>query len=164
MTMPSATTVGGKLATFLQFPLRDKIWFAVLYAGSGVVRLALLMFPFRWYMRLLGRQYKNTQLSVLVNEQQREQAWRIGSITALAAKYTPWESKCLVQASVAILLLGYYKIPYVMYCGVSRSRDGTGELKAHAWLSVGPWVVTGRDGHTAFTITSTFVAPAILES
>ncbi len=151
-----------KFRVFLHFPLHEKIWFVLLVVLSGIARTAILVFPFRWVMHFLGTQFQNKQLSVLVTQQQLEQAWRIGIITTTATKYTPWDSKCLVQAMVARLLLSYYKIPYVIYIGMTRTKLPEAALKAHAWLSVGRWVITGRDGHQAFTIASSFVAPSVL--
>ena len=151
-----------KSRIFLHFSLREKIWFVLLFVLSGIARAAILVLPFRWVMRYLGTQFQNKQLSVLVTEQQLEQAWRIGIITKVATKYTPWQSKCLVQAMVARLLLSYYKIPYVMFIGMTRTKQPEAKLKAHAWLSVGRWVITGRDGHQAFTIASSVVAPSVL--
>ncbi|MEE9338383.1 MAG: lasso peptide biosynthesis B2 protein [Methylococcaceae bacterium] len=151
-----------KSRIFLHFSLREKIWFVLLFVLSGIARVAVLVFPFRWVMRYLGAQFQNKQLSVLVTQQQLELAWRIGVITTVATKYTPWESKCLIQAMVARLLLSYYEIPYVIYIGMTRTKQPEAALKAHAWLSVGRWVITGQDGHQVFTIASSFVAPSVL--
>jgi hypothetical protein len=151
-----------KVRIFLHFPLREKIWFVLLIVLSGIARTVILVLPFRWVMRYLGVQFQNKQLSVLVTPQQLQRAWRIGIITTAATNYTPWESKCLIQAMVARLLLSYYQIPYVIYIGMTRTNQPEAKLKAHAWLSVGQWVITGRDGHHAFTIASSFVAPSVL--
>lgn len=132
---------------------------------SAPIRAGLLLLPFRKMVPLLGQHQSNIQLTSVVSEAQRQRAWRIGRITELAAGYTPWESKCLVQACAASILLRYYRIPYVMHLGVTRggeNADAGNALKAHAWLSVGPWIVTGGDGHRAFTIVSTFVSPELL--
>jgi len=139
----------------------------LLFLFSGLARAAILLLPFRFLAPLLGQHYKNVSLAALVTEDQRLIAWRIGRITESACKYTPWESKCLVQALIARSLLAWYHIPYVLYLGVCKagaSENQGEELKAHAWLSVGPWIITGREGHKAFTIVSTFVQPSLLKS
>jgi len=147
---------------FFRLPAREKLWFVFAWFLSGVIRLFLLILPFRWIAPRLGLHLNNTQLCAVTPEKQRKLAWRIGKITELACKYTPWQSKCLVQAMVARTLLGYYKIPYVMHLGVAKTDNAEDLLKAHAWLSVGPWIITGRDGHKQFTIVSTFISPAVL--
>jgi hypothetical protein len=151
-----------KVKTFFCLPIRDKLWFCLVYPLSGLVRLAILTIPFRFYNRLLGHHYKNHQLSVVVDESQQQLARHIGRIVRVACRYTPWESKCLVQAILARLWLRWYGIPYVLYLGLAKGMEDLEPLKAHAWVCVGPWVVTGRQGHSAYTIISTFIAPGRL--
>jgi len=155
-----------KCTTFLRMPVREKYWFFLVWIISGPVRAALLLLPFRKMTPVLGEHCGKLQLTALASVEQRQRAWRIGRVTELAASYTPWQSKCLVQACAASILLRYYRIPYVMHLGVARDSEDTdtdgSAMKAHAWLSVGPRIVTGRDGHRAFTIVSTFVSPALL--
>lgn len=150
-----------KCVSFLRLPVREKFWFFWLFLLSGPIRAAILLLPFRWLAPRIGVHYENLQLATVVSEEQRMLAWHIGRMMELAAAYTPWESKCLVQAIATKVLLAHYRIPYVLYLGVTKGPDGS-ELKAHAWLSVGPWIITGRDGHRAFTIVSTFVSPLLL--
>lgn len=146
---------------FYDLPRNEKVWLLLIYPMSGVARVVILGLPFRWLAPILGEHYQNVQVSTLASDFQRKRAWRIGEVAALAAKYTPWESKCLVQASIAVLFYRYYKIPYILYLGVMKSEED--ELKAHAWVSVGRNVVTGREGHRAFTIVSTFTMPSLLD-
>ena len=158
-----------KCRTFLTMRHREKIWFLFLFPLSGLIRAAILTIPFRHVAPYLGRHHQNYQLAALATKNQMQTAWRIGRITELASKFTPWDSKCLVQVVMVRCLLAYYKIPYVIHLGVVKARTGAeplenGELmKAHAWLAVGQWIVSGREGHKAFTIVSTFVQPALLE-
>jgi len=151
------------MRTAWQLPVREKFWILFLYPYSGLIRLAILIFPFKRLSRLLGQHYQNHQLSPLVSESQRLFAWRIGRITELTARYTPWESKCLVQAIMARTLLGIYHIPYVIHLGAKMSNEINGPMKAHAWVKVGAWIIAGREGHHAFGIVSSFVAPSILD-
>jgi len=158
-----------KFRSFLAIRNREKFWFFLLNVLSGLIRAAILTIPFRRIAPYMGRHFRNEQLAALATQEQLQTAWRIGRITDLVARYTPWESKCLVQAIMVRALLGYYNIPYVMHLGVTKSMaqesgvEGGSILKAHAWLSVGPWIVTGRDGHRAFTIVSTFVQPSLFD-
>nr|WP_241696916.1 lasso peptide biosynthesis B2 protein [Mariprofundus sp. KV] len=150
-----------KCGTFLRMPIREKFWFFWIWLISGPIRAALLLLPFRKMAPMLGEHCSNLQLAAIASDEQKQQAWRIGRIVELAASYTPWESKCLVQACMASILLRRYGIPYVIHLGVTRGDGVQDALKAHAWLSVGPWIVTGRDGHRTFTIVSTFVSPGL---
>ncbi|GMR00476.1 MAG: hypothetical protein BMS9Abin18_1326 [Zetaproteobacteria bacterium] len=152
-----------KCISFVRIPFREKLWLFWLFLLSGLIRACLLVLPFRCIAPWLGLHHQNYQLASVTSEQQKLMAWRIGRITELAASYTPWQSKCLVQAMAAKVLLAHYRIPYVLHLGVTKAAGQSFDaLKAHAWLSVGPWIITGREGHRAFTIISTFVAPSIL--
>jgi len=150
--------VKNKVNSFLKLPRLYKIWFVCCYFFSGLVRAAILLLPFRYLSPYLGAHYNNIQLTVLVTEEQKLLAWHIGRMTELACQYTPWESKCLVQAFLTRCLLRYYRIPCVLFLGVMNCKMEN-DLKAHAWLSVGSWVVSGRKGHKSFTVVSTFVSP-----
>lgn len=161
--MSIASTVLNKARTAWRLPVREKLWLLLLYPYSGLIRAAILILPFKRLSPYLGQHYQNCELSPLVSESQRLLAWRIGRITELTARYTLWDSNCLVQAFMARTLLEIYHIPYVVHLGAKMTGDTSGPMQAHAWIKVGTWIVTGRDGHRAFGIVSSFVAPSILE-
>ncbi len=152
-----------KSRTVWRLPVREKCWILFLYPYSGLIRLMILTVPFKWLSYLLGQHYQNHQLSPLVSDSQRLVAWRIGRITELTACYTPWESKCLVQAIMARTLLGFYHIPYIIHLGAKMSNEINLPMKAHAWVKVGGWVIAGREGHRRFGIVSSFVAPSVID-
>lgn len=148
--------------TFIVLPLRQKLWFVLLFPLSGLCRCMILTLPFARYAWLLGERRGNDQLLLLAQPQAEQLAWRIGRIIEQVGRFTPWESKCLVQAILARAMCRWYGLPYVLHLGVARNQDIGNPLQAHAWVSVGRWVIVGRDGHKAFTIVSTYVAPRIL--
>lgn len=150
-----------KLLSFTRLPVREKIWFILFYPLSGIIRAMILTIPYRYLSKFFGEYRRNDQLSVLANETEKMTAWRIGRIAELCSAYTPWESKCLVQATMVRILLGYYGIPYIMHLGATLTKDLKEPMKAHAWVKVGPWVVSGRDGHKAFGITATYTSRSI---
>lgn len=150
------------LRTFLQLPLRQKLWFLLLFPLSGLVRAMILAIPFARYAWLLGERRGNDQLLMVAGPQAEHLGWRIGRIVEQVARFTPWESKCLVQAILARAMCRYYHLPYVLHLGVTRNQDQGNPLKAHAWVSVGRWVIVGREGHKAFTVVSTYVTPGWL--
>ena len=73
------------------------------------------------------------------------------------SRYTPWESKCLVQAIVVKVLLNRRRIKSALYLGVAKT--GQGGLAAHAWLCAGGSVVTGDDCGAEFTVVAKFAKP-----
>ena len=127
----------------------------------GVMRALLLVLPFRAISKHLGQHLQTLNVVPLAGQVAVFRAEQIGKAIRTAARYTPWESKCLAQAMVARALLGLYGIPYALYLGVNRA--GTSKMAAHAWVCVGPIAVTGGDSFAEFTIVGTFVAPQIIE-
>ena len=57
---------------------------------------------------------------------------RVGWAVQVAGRHTPWQSKCLVQAIAARLMLGRRGVAGTIYLGPAKDLDG--QLKAHAWL------------------------------
>ncbi len=154
--------LSSKLRTAWGLPLREKAWCLLFFPYSGVIRLALLTLRFRWMARWLGKQHENYQFSPLVTACEMQLAWRIGRIAELVARFTPWQSKCLVQAILVRSLLGYYGVPYVMHLGARLTGEPSEAMKAHAWVKVGAWVVCGREGHQAYAVTNSFVSKSLL--
>ena len=61
--------------------------------------------------------------------------------------------KCLELALASRLFLNKRGQASSLYFGVKK--EGT-ELKAHAWLKVGDFFVTGEEGHEQFKVLATF--------
>lgn len=113
----------------------------------GIVRLMILIFPFRKVAGVMGRSNQETTYSLPERKQQRAKI--LGSWIMYIASHTPWESKCLVQALTGLITLGLLGIPGTIYLGVNR--DNNNRLTAHAWLRAGNEVVTGEDEMHKFT-------------
>lgn len=82
------------------------------------------------------------------------QAVRIGRAVETISRYTPWESKCLVQAVVGKIMLRRLGLANTLYLGVRG--DGGNGLQAHAWLRCGDVILTGGSGRKEFTVVSKF--------
>lgn len=137
----------------------EKVWFGPAFLLLGCMRAALLLAPFRRLAPCLGRHLQALPVIPLVDRSGCVRASHIGAAIRTAARYTPWESKCLAQAMVARVLLGLNRLPYALYLGLdTRAPAG---MAAHAWVCVGPVAVTGGDSFGQFTVVSTFVAPNV---
>lgn len=136
----------------------QKLWLIPMYLLSGPAWLLTKCLHHRHMGPLLGYAYRNTELVVLANEAQKQRAWRIGRLVDVVCKYTPWPSKCLVQAMITRFALSCYGIPHVMYIGICKPPESGQPMPSHAWLCVDRWVVTGGDGHRAFKVIATFVS------
>jgi hypothetical protein len=141
-----------RLKRFIHLPWPEKRLFTEAYCLTGVVRLAVLLLPFRWLSPLLGQH-------MLESPEQEdaaniEAARLVGRVVERASRYTPWASKCLVQAIVGKILLRQRGISSTLYLGVGREA-GNG-LVAHAWLRSGGVILTGGQGRERFTIVGKF--------
>jgi hypothetical protein len=118
----------------------------------GIARLVMLTVPFRWVEPYLGQRMTESPVDALPeNSQQLKQvSWAVHTMS----RYTPWQSKCLVQAMAAKRMLQSRKIVSTLYLGVTRSNPKP--LEAHAWLRSGSVYVTGGEGHKHFTVVAMF--------
>jgi hypothetical protein len=137
----------------------EKVWFFAAYPLLGLARLMLLIVPFRRIAPWLGQNFQTAAVTPLATHSQIAQARHIGHAVQIAARYTPWKSKCLAQAMVARMLLGIKRLPYALYLGVRK--DGETGLAAHAWVCTGRLAVTGDHSFGQFTVVGTFVPKGI---
>jgi len=79
---------------------------------------------------------------------------RIGLAVARTAGRTPWRSTCLAQALAAAAMLRRRHIPATLYLGARR--DQAEGLAAHAWLRVGPTIITGGGIHQQYGVVGVF--------
>lgn len=137
-----------KIKTAIKIPLRQKLWFFILYPISGIARLASLILSLKKIFNYLGYTHSNKHFSLLATEEQVLLAHKIGKTATLVSRYVPWESKCLLNAIMVKTLLKYYQIPYVIYIGMKKNHEDNKNklLLAHAWIKVKNAIVVGNDG------------------
>lgn len=141
-----------RLRKFWRLSTGDRWFLAEAALLTAVARMAILTLPFRWIAPWLGRHAESTsEASAAVDGQVRH---RVGWAVQAASRHLPWQSKCLVQAIAARLMLGRRGVAGTIYLGLARDPDG--QMKAHAWLRSGDLVVTGRRGMLQFTVLSSF--------
>ncbi len=145
-----------KLKTLAGFNLHQQMWLIPLFFLSGLMRLAILALPFRWISPWLGQYYRNITLTPLATEEQQLFSRQIGMVIRAICKYTPWQSKCLVQAMLARIILHQYGIPHIIYLGLARSDTSESGLEAHAWVNSGKCFVTGANGYRNFTVVASY--------
>ncbi len=118
----------------------------------GIMRICILTIPFRYYARRLKKVYATS--SLLSEKVQLGYARLIGRFITKVSRFTPWQSKCLVQALVAKILFRRFKIMNNMFIGVGF--DDKGKFIAHTWIDVGGVTVLGGVDNTRFKIMSSF--------
>jgi hypothetical protein len=154
---PSPRTFWCKVRTWWRRPLPERLWFGPAFLLLGVARAILLTVPFRHIAPWLGQNREASAVVPLASVAEIADAAHIGRAIGTAARYTPWESKCLAQAMVARLLLGALDLPYALFLGVNKRADAG--LTAHAWVCIGPLAVTGGSGFDTYTPITTFISP-----
>lgn len=118
----------------------------------GMARLVILILPFRWVEPYLGKRMAESTLDIPPDKpmQLRQVAWVVNKVS----RYTPWQSKCLVQAIAAKRMLQSRKIVSTLYLGVTKNKSTA--LEAHAWLRSGTVYVTGGQDRQDFTVVAMF--------
>lgn len=141
-----------KILKYFRLPCSERILLLSAFMLLGFVRLALLIIPFRYLSAFLGKHMakpyntENTEIGF-----KRRLSWAID----LMSHYTPWESKCLVQAITGKLFLRQRRIENTLYLGVAKTQEES--LIAHAWLRSGDDIVTGVYGSKEFTVVAKFI-------
>lgn len=131
-----------KAPRFFEIPLCEKLLFLFALALCGIFRFALLFVPFRFLSRFLTRSGGTRRNVDTATE--RKKCMLVSRLVNVAAGMTPWESKCLVRALAAKMLLRIYGYPNELYLGVKKTE--TGNLVAHAWInSCGYNICGGND-------------------
>ncbi|ACV64008.1 conserved hypothetical protein [Desulfofarcimen acetoxidans DSM 771] len=141
-----------RLNKFLALPYKEQFLFIEAFLLTGVVRLFILLLPFRWFSPVLGKHMGESPVEedVIMLEAARRVGWLVETVSF----FTPWESKCLVQAVVGKIILRQQGIANTLYLGVRRDEGNS--LVAHAWLRCGETIVTGGYGRERFVVVGKF--------
>lgn len=141
-----------KITKFFKLPFDQKILYSVTFCLMGITRFLILFFPFRIVSLLFGEKMKESSWDI--SQEMQEKATKIGLSIKKINPHTPWQSRCLVQAFTAQLLLRVYKISNTLYLGVDKDQiDG---FQAHAWLRTGSIIITGGEVKDRFKMVAKF--------
>jgi hypothetical protein len=119
-------------------------------AALSTASLLLKMFGFT---RLSSRLGRHMAVAAPVTESgliraASEIRWAVEA----AATRLPWKPVCLPQALAAHWMLRRRAIPSTLYLGLDAKQG----YDAHAWVRVGPVVVTGGPGQDRFVVVASF--------
>lgn len=137
---------------FAQLSFKMKLLFLGCLVLSGIIRLFILLIPFRFLAPWVGKEMADSpkEIDPAAYRKVLKISWAIHKICTV----TPWESKCLVQAMTGAVLLKFFRIPYTLYLGLDKNEIG--KLTAHAWLRSGSLIVTGGNEKDKFTPVAQF--------
>jgi hypothetical protein len=128
-----------RLFRFRKLSWKMRLLIFVSFFLMAPVRCAVLLIPFKYIAPFLGE--KNGNTSDVVKHEVLVKAARIGWAVETISRFTPWESKCLVRAITAQILLRGIGAPSTLYLGMAK--DKSSKLIAHAWLRCGNLTLTG---------------------
>jgi hypothetical protein len=154
-----------KLGKFSRLSGVERRLFLEAVGWCAVVRLTMLLVPFRKYASLLGvpleKSSVNCVASVAINKQYLPE--QIGLAVRRASRSVPWETRCFVEAIAAKRMLKRRNIPCTIYLGLKKIeiiKEGEymEDIAAHAWIACGDIIVAGRQGVKLeqYTVVSAF--------
>jgi hypothetical protein len=117
-----------------------------------LTRGAMALLPFRRIAAWLGTPGAESPATAMVEEIRIAQ--EIGWAVDVVARRVPWDGRCLAQALAATGMLRRRGLDGTVSFGACQNEsDG---FCAHAWLRLGPCMVTGKSGSQHFKIFTTF--------
>lgn len=118
----------------------------------ALTRFSILFIPFRHVASIMGKSMCETteEIDPELLMTAKQITWLINKIS----RYTPWESKCLVKALTAQIMLKKRRIPCTLYLGMAK--DKTNKLSAHAWLRCGNSILLGENERSGFVTVAYF--------
>ncbi len=147
----------GKLKSFHSLSTQQKRLLLQAYRLLGTLRFAILTRPFKSLVTGLDVHREVVEQAPL-DAGDLATAHQIGWAVRTAARYTPWQSTCLVQVLAAQRMLLKRGIPGIFFLGASTDSDEAESqtLSAHAWLKCNRDFITGEAGHHRYTVLSSF--------
>lgn len=139
---------------FIVLPSNKKMLIIEVFIIMGFSRFLILFIPFRILASKIGE--KMNESSKDLDVEKVNTALSIGRVIEKLSNFTPWESKCLVQAITVSIMLKRRKISSTLYLGIARKDKKS--LNAHAWIRCGNAVITGYKEMKGFNVVAKFAS------
>lgn len=150
--MSKLSILARKTKSFVGIDNKVKFRFIKAYIYTAIARMVILFLPFNKLRKRMGK--KGTESPDIVDKETYKVARNISWVVLQASKYTPWESKCLVQALTAQRLMKENGISTTVYLGVKKGENN--EMLAHAWSRCGEYFLTGGANRLEYTVVAKF--------
>lgn len=138
-----------RLKKFRIFQFQDKLLILKAFFITGIMRILLILVPFNILKKYMGKY--NEESSYNIDDRNSDRIEKIGWVVTKISRYTPWDSKCLVQALTAQTLLRNSGFESTLYLGVRKSSNKS-IIDAHAWTRCENIYVTGGNGEKYFIV------------
>jgi hypothetical protein len=143
------------LSRFGSYPASRKVLFLEAFWLCVVVKLMIVCLPFRLTQRLLGFKACQANKPYVENTDSQPIVRAIFNTIDAISRHVFWTNTCLVRSIVVKLLLRHRKIEAILYLGLAK--EGTGQLKAHAWVKVLTTGLIYDDGSGEYTTVALLV-------
>lgn len=143
-----------KIGKFFKLSWVEQMLLFDVFFLSGIFRFAILFLPFNKLAAFAGKckEESSEQVSDIDELTINKIRWAV----SVVSRFTPWKSKCFVQALTAQTMLKKEKIGSTLYLGVAKDKEK--KPLAHAWLRSGRIIVTGETGYSSFTQVAKFAS------
>lgn len=153
-TMGILSKSARKLRTFASIDNGKRFRFVQAFILTGFYRAFILFVPFNKLKKRMGnhKQESEKEIDIESHRLAREVRWAVLE----AARHTPWESKCLVQALTASKMMKLRGVSTTIYLGVKKNEHN--EMLAHAWIRCGSFYITGGENRQGYAVVAKFAS------
>jgi len=128
----------------MKYSLKEVFAFTEAWLLLHFSKSLIVLIPFRYIAAQLGKKHYETENTTI-----EQKYWSHIEIAIVrAARFTFYKSRCFDQAITGKIMLKRRGVPTTLYLGILKEQNN---LEAHAWLSVGASVVTGKIGMERYT-------------
>lgn len=149
---------------FFQSRATNQLHIVIVTIKAIYYRLCIIILPRKVVYSWLGVYQKKAHFCTVVSPESLRKAQQLGRFVENLCNRLPINASCLVQSLIIRRYLDDDNIPYLIHVGLAKkSNNKQMQLSAHAWVCVGPLVVTGGKFFREFTVLSTYVPKALSE-
>ncbi len=154
LTMGILSESARKLKTFATLDNGKRFRFVQAFIFTGFYRAFILFMPFNKLKTKMGKLKTESpkEVDIEAHRKAREVRWAVLE----AARHTPWESKCLVQALAASKMMKLRGVSTTIYLGVRKNHKD--EMLAHAWVRCGSFYITGGEIRNEYAVVAKFAS------
>lgn len=136
-----------KFQKFIRLSSKEKTLFFHAYLIVGYTSIMIAIIPLRRFIKKIGEQGRES--TTLSSDEDLIEIHLVEKSVRRAAKYLPWKAKCFSRAITAKILLKRKRISSTLYLGVAK--EDSSKMVAHAWVSCGTLIITGKEEVSKFT-------------
>lgn len=154
LIMGTLSELARKLKTFATMGNGKRFRFVQAFILTGFYRAFILFMPFNKLKKRMGKLKIESSKDVDIEAYRKAKEVRWAVLEA--ARHTPWESKCLVQALTAAKMMKLRGVSTTVYLGVRKNEKN--EMLAHAWVRCGTFYITGGEIRQGYAVVAKFAS------